>query len=161
MQLIDALLGEHGAFYALFDEIEALASMAETGNQVRSATAVLNALVRSHATLEDKLLFTALEPHLGNAGPLGVMRAEHDEIEQALMRIEDASTLEEAAELVGPALAMARNHFHKEELVLFRMAERILDGATLLRLGRSWANARGVLIDGLAQSDAGSALEAR
>jgi len=146
MKLTDALLGEHGAFYALFDEIEALASLAETGTQVQSATAVLNALIKSHATLEDKLLFTALEPHLGSVGPLGVMRAEHDEIEQALVRIEDAKTLEDAAELVGPALAVARNHFHKEEEVLFRMAERFLDAETLVRLGRSWASARGVSI---------------
>ncbi len=146
MRLIDALLGEHAAFYALFDEIEALASLAETGTQVQGATAVLNALIRSHAALEENLLFTTLEPHLGQAGPLEVMRAEHDEIEQALNKIEDAETMDQAAELIGPALLVARNHFHKEERVLFRMAERLLDDETLARLGRSWASARGVSI---------------
>lgn len=146
MKLTDALLGEHGAFYALFNEVEALTSFAETHTQVQSATMVLNALVMSHATLEDELLFTALEPHLGKAGPLSVMRAEHEEIEQALVRIEDAKTLEEAAEWVRPALAIARDHFQKEEQVLFRMAEQLLDEETLVRLGQTWASARGVSV---------------
>ena len=137
MKLTDALLGEHGAFYALFDQVEALASIAESGTQVQSATAVLSALIQSHAALEDELLFKALEPHLGQAGPLSVMRSEHDEIEQAMFKIEDASTYDEAAQLVRPALAAARNHFHKEEHVLFRMAERLLDEQTLTHLGRS------------------------
>ncbi len=146
MKLTDALLGEHGAFHALFNEIEALARMTEAGTQVQSATAVLNALVRSHAALEDELLFKALEPHLGQTGPLEVMRAEHEEIEQALFKIEDAESQEEAARLVRPALAIARSHFHKEEHVLFRMAEKFLDEQALIRLGQAWASARGVLI---------------
>ncbi|MCC7016896.1 MAG: hemerythrin domain-containing protein [Rhodospirillales bacterium] len=144
MKLTDALRGEHGAFYALFNEIDTLAAIAGSHTQVQSASAVLNALVKSHAAIEDGLLFTALEPHLGKTGPLGVMRAEHEEIERALVKIEDASTLEEAAELVPPALAVARSHFQKEERVLFQMAERLLDEETLTRLGRSWADARGV-----------------
>lgn len=146
MKLTDALLGEHGAFYALFNEIDALAAIAGNHSQVQSASAVLNALVKSHAAIEDGLLFAALEPHLGKAGPLNVMRAEHEEIEQALVRIEDASTLEEAAELVRPALAAARSHFQKEERVLFQMAEQLLDEETLTRLGQSWASARGVAV---------------
>lgn len=144
MKLTDALRGEHGAFYALFNEIDSLAAIAGSHTQVQAASAVLNALVKSHGAIEDGLLFAALEPHLGKAGPLSIMRAEHEEIEQALVKIEDARTLEEAAELVQPALAVARSHFQKEERVLFRMAEQLLDEETLIRLGRSWANARGV-----------------
>jgi hemerythrin-like domain-containing protein len=147
MKLTDALLGEHGAFYALFDEIESLASVAGTHTQVQSATAVLNALVMSHASLEDQLLFATLEPHLGGTGPLEVMREEHEEIERALDRIEDATTLEEAADLVRSALTLARSHFQKEERVLFRMAEQLLDEKTLVRLGRTWASARGVSLE--------------
>ncbi len=146
MKLTDALLGEHGAFYALFDEIEALARSAGTHAQVQGSAAVLNALVRSHAMLEDELLFTALEPHLGEAGPLAVMRTEHEQIENALIGVEDASSLKEAAESVLPALAMARSHFQKEERVLFPMAEQVLDEEILTRLGWSWASARGVSI---------------
>lgn len=144
MKLTDALRGEHGVFYALFNEIEALAAIAGSHTQVQSASAVLSALVMSHATLEDELLFAALDPHLGKAGPLSVMRAEHEGIEQALVKIEDAHTIEEAAELVQPALAVARGHFQKEEWVLFHMAEQLLDEETLTRLGQSWADARGV-----------------
>jgi len=102
--------------------------------------------VGSHAGLEEELLFTALESHLGKEGPLAVMRAEHKELETVLERIEDAETIGEAEAYVRQALTIARDHFHKEEVVLFRIAEQLLSEDTLLRLGAAWARARHVAI---------------
>ncbi|MBI4273941.1 MAG: hypothetical protein HY659_04510 [Rhizobiales bacterium] len=74
MKLTDALLGEHGAFYMLFDQIEEIAATENAMAQWRGATTVLEAMVNSHAVLEEELLFSALEPHLGKeAGPLALM----------------------------------------------------------------------------------------
>ena len=39
MKLTDALLGEHGAFYALFDENESLASTSGAVVQIHAASA--------------------------------------------------------------------------------------------------------------------------
>lgn len=145
MKLTDALIGEHGAFYTLFDEIERIAATQEGIAVILGATAVLEAMVDSHAALEDELLFAALEPHLGShEGPLAVMRREHDEMIRLLERIEDAADVEEAVSLVNEALAAARSHFRKEEQVLFPMAVRLLGDETLHRLGRAWAGVRHV-----------------
>ena len=145
MKLTDALLGEHAVFYILFDQVEELAGVEGSMAQIRAATTVLAAIVESHAGLEEELLFQALEPFLGrDAGPLAVMRAEHEEIARLLWRIEEADQEHEAIVAVEAALAHCREHFGKEEQVLFPMALELLDEDTLLRLGQSWAASRAV-----------------
>ena len=147
MKLTDALLGEHGAFYMLFEQVEEIATVGGAMAQVRGAITVLAAMVESHATLEEELLFSALEPHLGkDEGLLVQMRAEHEELERLLGQIEEAEDVAQAAAWVAEALRAARSHFMKEERVLFPMAEQLLGDETLTRLGNAWAEARGVAI---------------
>jgi hemerythrin-like domain-containing protein len=144
--LTDALLGEHGVLYAHFDRIEAVTAAATSLNQIQEATMLLSAVVRSHANLEEELLFPALEAHMGPAGPLAVMRTEHDEIEHAFGQIEAARNLDDGVDRVARALSIVRNHFQKEEEVLFSIARQILDEETQVRLGQAWAEARRVTI---------------
>jgi hemerythrin-like domain-containing protein len=144
VKLTDALLGEHGIFYSLFDQIEALAKSEGSAAQIQCTTMVLNVVLMQHANLEEELLFPALERVIGSDGPLAVMRADHVEIEQLLEQIEDARNVEDGAFLVTEALSLARSHFQKEEQVLFGMALQLLDDETLNQLGDAWAKARGV-----------------
>ncbi len=146
MKLTDALLGEHATFYALFDEIEAMASVAGGLPQIQSATTVLNAVVVAHARIEEELLFPALEERLGPEGPLAVMRHEHTEIDRLLEEIENAEDPADAANRIQQALAFARAHFKKEEVVLFQLTRQVLDDETLTRLGQEWADARQVTL---------------
>ncbi len=146
VKLTDALLGEHGIFYALFDQIEAVTAAATSVAQIQEATAVLSAVILSHANLEEELLFPALETYMGTTGPLAVMRSEHDEIEDALRQVEEARDLDDGADCVARALNIARDHFQKEEEVLFSMARQTLDEETQIRLGKAWAEARRVTI---------------
>lgn len=147
LKLTDALLGEHGIFHALFDLVEEMAGRDEPVVQIRAATTVLAAMVDRHATLEEDLLFHALEPRLGrDAGPLAVMWAEHEEMAKRLTEIESADGLGRAVDLIETALNLARSHFQKEEQVLFPLAERLLDRDTLIDLGRAWAERRGVAV---------------
>lgn len=146
MKLTDALLGEHGVFYAFFDRIEATAATATSVAQIREATVALSAVVLSHAKLEEELLFPALETHMGTTGPLAVMRNEHDEIERAFRRIEAARNLDEGTEGVAHALSILRDHFQKEEAVLFSIARQTLDEEMQIKLGKAWAKARRVTI---------------
>lgn len=148
MKLTDALLGEHGAFYVLFDQIEEIAATGSALAQLRGATTVLEAMVHSHARLEEELLFSALEPHLGKEdGPLAIMYDEHKEMERVLGHMEEMPDVDQAILWIPEALGAARNHFQKEEQVLFPMAQSVLGDETLDRLGRTWAEARGVTID--------------
>ncbi len=146
MKITEAFLGEHGAFYAQFDHLEQAIPAAETLTQVQSLSALLTVALATHAHLEDELLFTALDPYLAQMGPLSVMRMEHDEIEGILAHVQEIQDLAEAQRLVLNAVQVARNHFAKEEQVLFPMAQRTLSGEDLTRLGQQWAERRGVAI---------------
>ena len=146
VKLTDALLGEHGVFYALFDQIEAVTAAATSVAQIQGATVTLSAVILSHAHLEEELLFPALETHMGRTGPLAVMRTEHDEIKDALRQIEEAQNFDDGADCVAHALSILRDHFQKEEEVLFSMARQLLDEETQTRLGKAWAEARRVSI---------------
>jgi hemerythrin-like domain-containing protein len=105
-------------------------------------------MVCSHARLEEELLFSALEPHLGREdGPLAVMYDEHKEMERMLGHIEKIPDVDQAILWIPEVLGAARNHFQKEEQVLFPMAQSVLGDETLSRLGRAWAETRGVTIN--------------
>ena len=86
MKLIDALLGEHGAFNALFDNIEKLAEAGGELAQIETAMAALAAELDTHAAFEEELLFPALKPLLTNDELIAGMYADHDEIRAALER---------------------------------------------------------------------------
>jgi hemerythrin-like domain-containing protein len=144
MHITDALLGEHGVIYALLDHLERLLPQVETLAEAHQAAGLLKAALGSHATLEDELLFPALEHHLGPMGPLEVMRAEHEEIEDALGESVVATTPEVVVERLSYAMAVAREHFAKEERVLFQMARQMLGDSELTRLADRWADTRKV-----------------
>jgi len=94
MRIIEALLGEHGVFHAQFDHLAQKAPTAETRAWVQGQAALLAATLNTHASLEDELLFSSLEPHLGPMGPLAVMRMEHDQIEKYLAQAQDAQEMD-------------------------------------------------------------------
>lgn len=158
MNLIDALLAEHGVFYVLFDQIQESAAKAGTAAEVRDAVAMLTTALISHANIENELLFAALEERLGPAGPLAVMRAEHEELDRTLQEAAQAEQLSELASKVRHAVQLARVHFSKEEQVLFQMARQILGEDALIGLGRRWADVRGVTIAEAAGPPPGFAL---
>ena len=146
MKITDAFLGEHGVFYARFSHLEEVFPQTESLEEVHAQAALLTAALATHARLEEDLLFTSLDPHLGPMGPLTVMRAEHNEIEGTLTRIPEVKDLVEARGLLLHALQVARQHFAKEEQVLFPMANQILGEETLTRLGAQWAERRSVSV---------------
>jgi len=145
MQITQALLGEHGVLYALFEHVEADVPKMETLAEVRRAGATLAATLGSHARIENEILFPALEPQLGPGGPLPVMREEHDEIEAVLEDVVNATNLDAALGQLRYALRIARDHFAKEEQVLFGMAQQMLAADELDRLGAMWAEKRCVV----------------
>lgn len=147
MKLTDALLGEHATFYVLFDEIQDIAETESAIAQWRGATTVLRAMVNSHAILEERLLFSALEPLFGQQeGPLAVLKAEHREMERMLANMLEEPDVDRAILWISEALNASRDHFRKEERVLFPMAQRMLGDETLTRLGQAWAETRRVTI---------------
>lgn len=130
MQILDELRHDHDQLRAEMAALEAKTPAAE--RLARFAAALV-----SHAHREDELLFSALEPYLpADHGPLQVMRAEHAEIEALLGRLEGADPAGLAARAdLARLCAVARDHFRKEEEVLFAFATRLLDAPRLAALG--------------------------
>jgi hemerythrin-like domain-containing protein len=122
MQILVELRRDHDRLRA---EMIALTIAAST----RERLARFAADLKAHARREDEQVFVPLEKFLPrDHGPLAVMRAEHEEIEARLARLEgaDPAQPEVRAEFAGLA-RVARDHFRKEEEVLFAFAERLLD----------------------------------
>lgn len=146
MKITDALLGEHGVLYRLLDYC---AEEAHGWNEdtIRAAAGALAAALKSHAQIEDSLLFQAMDPFFpAGMGPLAVMRGEHEEIEGSVERLLGGVELEEGRELLGRIAGLARDHFSKEEQVLFPMAEQHLGAARLAEICEKWAEERGVSV---------------
>ena len=148
MKITDALLGEHAVLYELFNYMRDTALESDDVREVRAAVSVLERLLLAHARIEEELLFPRLEPHLGQMGPLAVMRSEHRDIDSLLDAARQENDLGALKSLIGRLLALAHGHFQKEEQVLFAMTRRFLDDATLTALGNQWADSRNVTVDG-------------
>jgi regulator of cell morphogenesis and NO signaling len=146
MKITEALLGEHGVLYAQFDHLEQAVPRAESLAWLKAQGALLKAAVETHAQIEEELLFRTLDPHLGGGGPLAVMRMEHEEIEGGLSALPDAEDIEAAGNRLLRVVQVARQHFAKEEQVLFPMAEQVLGPERLTDLGARWAKQRRVSV---------------
>ncbi len=64
MDLIDLLLGEHGAFHLWFAETEAAVVEATTVGEVKRFANMIRTALLEHALLEDELLLPALSATL-------------------------------------------------------------------------------------------------
>lgn len=162
MKITDALKGEHGVFYAQFKFIENALADADLIT-LKFLAAMLAAALEPHAQIEDEGLFPTVESQIGEAGPTQVMRMEHaeiesklgqlaelrgmhDSIEGALAKLPKMDDAEQARRLLKDTLFLAREHFAKEEQVLFPMADQLLDARTQELLGMDWAEHRGVVL---------------
>lgn len=144
MKITDALRGEHALLYSQFARIEEAASREEDAGRVRGWVGLLQAAIVSHAQLEETLLFEQLEPRFGGGGPLEAMHEDHNQIEEALRVAAETEDVAEARQQLERAVGTARDHFAREEQMLFGMAERSLSDETLERLGQEWAEKRNV-----------------
>jgi regulator of cell morphogenesis and NO signaling len=141
MKITDAFLGEHGVLYPQLDELERAALHA--AGDLREQAVLLAAGLVSHAELEEQLLFGHMENLIGaDGGPLAVMRIEHQEVESLLAELQESGPGEDACDLAARLVALARDHFAKEEQILFPMAEEMMGEQRLLELGREWAGRR-------------------
>jgi hemerythrin-like domain-containing protein len=145
MRITDALYGEHGSLYMLMNAIEARMADADLA-ALKCSAALFEATILAHAHFENDPLFAALDRVMPGGGPVGAMRAEHEEIEGELARVAMCRDAGEARLHLAAAIAEARSHFHKEEVVLFPMAEQLLGADVLEEMAAAWARNRGVAL---------------
>ena len=146
MKITDILKAEHTVFHHLFDHIEAIAPQIKTLAEVKSLARLVDKVMLPHSQTEDELFIEPLEPCFEQLGQNETFHHEHRMIEESLAGVSKARTLREARKLLLSTIAATRNHFDKEERIVFPLAERVLKAKTLSDLGNEWMRRREAMV---------------
>ena len=142
MKITEILMAEHAVFHNLFDHIEAVVPRSKTLAEVKSLAAIMAKLTAPHSRTEDELFIEPLEHCFDQIGQKDTFHHEHELIEQTMEKVLKTKDLKTAKKLLLGAVAASRNHFDKEERIVFPLAERILKAKTLTELGAQWLKQR-------------------
>jgi hemerythrin-like domain-containing protein len=142
MKITEILMAEHAVFHNLFDHIEAAVPRLKTPGEVKLLATLVDKVMAPHSKTEDDLFIEPLEHCFEQIGQNETFHAEHRRIEEALAKVQKARTLKDAKKVLLGVIAASRDHFDKEERIVFPMAERVLKAKTLSDLGRQWFQKR-------------------
>lgn len=143
MNITHLLLGEHAVFYDLLRHLEEVVPGSDEVQRIRAMVAMLVAALKRHADLEEEILFQPLEEELGKHNSiLSILRTQHEEIEVSLARLLETEHPGRACQMLSRVQDLIRDHFSREEGLLYPAAERLLDEDTLTRMGVRWAEER-------------------
>jgi len=142
MKITEILLAEHAVFHSLFDHIETVVPETKTLAVVKALAVTMERLTSPHSKTEDELFIEPLEHYFDQIGHKETFHYEHELIEEALARVLKTKDLKLAKKFLLGAVAASRKHFHKEERIVFPMAERVLKARTLTELGKQWLTKR-------------------
>ena len=142
MKITEALLAEHLVFHHLFDHLERTAPKLKTLAEIKSLASLLAAMLDAHSHTEDELFIGPLEHCFEQIGQRETFHQEHAEIDGNLDRVQSARQSRQARQWLLAAVAVCRKHFDKEERIVFPLAERVLNGKTLVALGQTWMHQR-------------------
>lgn len=154
MDAIEMLMGEHRIIERVLDGLVGFADEVQRkGSTEKEELARFVRFVREfadagHHGKEEDILFAAMVEHgfPRNGGPIAVMLQEHDQ-GRGLVRIlrdraeqdgpwSDADR-QEVASVAGGFAGMLRGHIHKEDAILYPMAEQHLPGEALAAVGEA------------------------
>jgi hemerythrin-like domain-containing protein len=142
IRITDVLRAEHAVFHNLFDHIETVLPDIRTLGEVKVLTTVVEKLLAPHSKTEDDLFIEPLEHYFDQIGQNELFHEEHKLIDAELAKIQKAPDVAAAKKLLLSAVAHARDHFDKEERIVFPMAEQVLKIKTLSELGEAWLRRR-------------------
>ncbi len=142
MKITEALLAEHLVFHHMFDHIEATAPKLKTLAEVKSLAALMERMLKAHSDTEDELFLGPLEHCFEQIGQRDAFVEEHHEMDGNLQLVQQASRLKDAQQRLLAAVAHSRQHFDREERVVFPLAEQVLKETTLMELGQVWMDQR-------------------
>lgn len=142
MKITEALLAEHVVFHNLFDYVERATPKLRTLAEIRALAGMLDAMLTAHGQIEDKLVMEPLEHCLDQLGQNHAIHAEHEHIETMLAQVRSCRDVKQAKKLLVIAVVVARQHFDREERVIFPLAEKWLKAKTLQTLGTEWVAKR-------------------
>jgi hemerythrin-like domain-containing protein len=136
--IIKALVMEHAVFCAVFDQFERVLARLGSEQEAKLLATVAEGLLSSHAETEKNLAYSVLDHVLKEDDRLNRLHQDHHEIDEHFKRVHRASELAEAQRLLKKALVATREHFRREEDIVFPFLERVLQPETLETLGATW-----------------------
>jgi len=142
MTITEALLAEHAVFHNLFDYAERAAPKLKAVGEIRSLARLMESLLTAHSRTEEELLVQPLEHCLEQIGQCEIFHQEHEEIDHNLKQAQLAKNLKQARRFLLAAVASSRQHFDKEERIVFPLAEKHLKAWTLTHLWNTWKQQR-------------------
>jgi len=142
MKITEALLAEHVVFHNLFDHVERTAPKLKTGAEVKALAGLVESLLHAHSDVEEELLIEPLDHCLEQLGHREAFHQEHGEIAANLKKAQTARNLKQARACLLAAMASSREHFDKEERIVFPLAEKLLNSRTLADLWNAWKEQR-------------------
>lgn len=138
MKITEALLAEHVVFHNLFDYVQRATPRLRTLAEIRALAGLLDAMLTAHGQIEDKLVMEPLDSCLDHLGQNEAIHAEHEHIEAVLGQVRTCRDLKQAKKLLITSVVVSRQHFDREERVIFPLAEKWLKTKTLQTLGTEW-----------------------
>jgi DUF438 domain-containing protein len=105
------------------------AALAENWSKAETAFNTFRDAMAHHFKMEEEVLFPALKSAGGPAGPVHVMMMEHAQIKELLKQMAEAVAQKNAHSYGGLSetlLMVMQQHNHKEENILYGMADDIL-----------------------------------
>ena len=138
MKITEALLAEHLVYHNIFDHIETTAPKLKGLGEVKALAALMEKMLKAHSDTEDELFLGPLEHCFEQIGQRDSFVEEHQEIDGNLRQVQKATRLKQAQQLLLAAVAHSRQHFDREERIVFPMAEQVLKNKTLTELGQTW-----------------------
>lgn len=133
--ITETLVSDHAVFIGVFDWIKQALPGLTTLEEVKMLAGLVEALLRNHGDVETDLAFVALDHALYHKGQLNRLHEEHDEIDDRLKQVQTATSLPDARRLLRLALLASRQHFRREERIIFPLMEKALQKETLAKLG--------------------------
>jgi iron-sulfur cluster repair protein YtfE (RIC family) len=95
-------------------------------------------LLSSHGDAETELAYSVLDHALADRGAVEQLYQDHREIDAQFKLIHRATDPVEALRLFKRVLAATREHFRREEKIVFPVLEQTLQPATQQTLGQKW-----------------------
>jgi hemerythrin-like domain-containing protein len=142
MKITEALLAEHLVFHTLFDHLDAVAPKLKTVGELKALAAAVEKMLKAHSDTEDELFLGPLEHCFEQIGQRDAFIEEHQEMDGTLQRVQKATRVKDAQQLLLAAVAHSRRHFEREERIVFPLAENVLKTKTLAELGKAWMEKR-------------------
>lgn len=118
------------------------AALANNWSEAETAFGAFRDDMARHFGMEEDLLFPALTSAGGPAGPVHVMLMEHAQIKELLKQMAAAVAQKDAQKYGGLSetlLIVMQQHNHKEENILYGIADHILAAEREALLGRMQA----------------------